>query len=436
MKILVKPATHLEGEVAAPPSKNYTTRYLWLSALTEGESRVLNPANNDDARALLAACRALGAVIREEAAGEDEKDRVLVVEGFGAKPRPVKELDPGNGGLVLRLLLALGLFLPEVTYVNSYPDSLGKRPQDDLLTALRALGAEVTDRGGRLPITVRGGHPLARREITVSGKVSSQYATALLFVAPLLGGLTIRISHGLSSPPPLATTLQVMTEGGVMPLADWERLVFTVPAGRYRPGLYRVPGDYPAAAALAAAAAVLPSRVTLANLAADDRQGEKAALTHLAKMGAKLHRAGRGVEIRGGLPLRAVDFYGADAIDAVLAMAAAAALAEGTSRFYGVGNLRWKESDRIGDFARELRKTGVEVREGQDEFWITGNPGGYLGGVEIDAHQDHRLVMAFSILALRTREGLVIDGAEHVKKSYPAFFTDLASLGAVVEELD
>src|SRR5690554_8181567 len=64
------------------------------------------------------------------------------------------------------------------------------------------------------------------------------------------------------------------------------------------------------------------------------------------------------------------------------------------------------------------------------------SPGGYRGGVEIDAHQDHRLVMAFSILALCTREGLVINGAEHVKKSYPAFFTDLTSLGAVVEELD
>src|SRR5690606_4453676 len=299
--------------------------------------------------------------------------------GFGAKPWPVKELDPGNGGLILRLLLALGLFLPEVTFINSYPDSLGKRPQHDLLAALRALGAEVTDRDGRLPITVKGGRPLARREVTVSGKVSSQYATALLFVAPLLGGLTIRISHGLSSPPPLATTLQVMAEGGVTPQADWERLVFTVPAGRYRPGSYRVPGDYPAAAALAAAAAVLSSRVILTNLVAEDRQGEKAALAHLEKMGVELRRTGRGVELRGGRPLRAVDFYGADAIDAVLAMAAAAALAEGTSRFYGVGNLRWKESDRIGDFARELRKVGVEVKEGQDEFWITGNPGGYRG---------------------------------------------------------
>lgn len=436
MKVLVKPATHLKGEVAAPPSKNYTSRYLWLSALTEGESRVLNPADNDDARALLAACRELGAVVREETAGEEGNDRVLVIRGFGAKPRPVKELDPGNGGLILRLLLALGLFLPEVTLINSYPDSLGKRPQHDLLAALRALGAEVTDRDGRLPITVKGDRPLARREVTVSGKVSSQYATALLFVAPLLGGLTIRISHGLSSPPPLATTLQVMAEGGVTPQADWERLVFTVPAGRYRPGSYRVPGDYPAAAALAAAAAVLSSRVILTNLVAEDRQGEKAALAHLEKMGVELRRTGRGVELRGGRPLQAVDFYGADAIDAVLAMAAAAALAEGTSRFYGVGNLRWKESDRIGDFARELRKVGVEVKEGQDEFWITGNPGGYRGGVEIDAHQDHRLVMAFSILALRTREGLVISGAEHVKKSYPSFFTDLTSLGAVVEELD
>src|SRR5690554_7785603 len=258
MKVLVRPATSLKGSVAAPPSKNYTTRYIWLSALTRGESRVLGPAANDDALALQACCRSLGAVIKEDEEG-------LVIKGFGRTPRAVKELNPSNGGLVLRLLLALGLLLPEVTYVTSYMDSLGKRPQNDLLSALRALGAEVADRNGRLPITVKGGRPLARREITVSGKVSSQYATALLFVAPLLGGLMIRISDGLSSPPPLATTLQVMAEGGVTPQADWERLVFTVPAGRYRPGSYRVPGDYPAAAALAAAAAVLSSRVILTN---------------------------------------------------------------------------------------------------------------------------------------------------------------------------
>lgn len=429
MKVLVRPAAFLKGTVAAPPSKNYTSRYIWLSALTPGESRVLGPAANDDALALQACCRALGAVIREDKEG-------LVIKGFGRTPRAVKELNPGNGGLILRLLLALGLLLPEVTYVTSYLGSLGKRPQDDLLAALRALGAEVEDNNGRLPITVRGAGPLLRREVAVSGRVSSQYATALLFVAPLLGGLTVRITNGLCSRPPLATTLQVMAEGGIATEADWEQLIFRVPGGDYVPGVYRVPGDYPAAAALLAAAALVPSQVLITNLAPGDQQGEKAVVPHLKKMGASLQETGRGLEICGGAPLTAVDFCGEKAIDAVLSMAVVAALAEGTTRFYGVGNLRWKESDRISDFARELRKVGVKVREGREEFWITGRPEGYRGGAVLDAHQDHRLVMAFSALALRTREGLMICGAEHVKKSYPDFFTDLAALGAEVKMLD
>jgi len=429
MKVLVRPATSLKGSVAAPPSKNYTTRYIWLSALTRGESRVLGPAANDDALALQACCRSLGAVIREEG-------KNLVIKGFGRTPRAVKKLNPGNGGLVLRLLLALGLLLPEVTYVTSYPDSLGKRPQDDLLAALRALSAEVEDTGGRLPITVRGAGPLLRREAAVSGRVSSQYATALLFVAPLLGGLVVRVTEGLSSRPPLATTLQVMTGGGITPEADWERLVFRAPGGEYVPGVYRVPGDYPAAAALLAAAAIVPSQVLITNLTPHDQQGEKAVLPYLKEMGVFLQETDRGVEIRGGAPLSAVDFCGEKAVDAVLSMAVVAALATGTTRFSGVGNLRWKESDRIEDFACELRKAGVKVQEEREEFWITGQPEGYKGGTVIDAHQDHRLVMAFSALALRTREGLVIRGAEHVKKSYPTFFTDLTALGAVVERLD
>ena len=87
------------------------------------------------------------------------------------------------------------------------------------------MGAEVEDRDGHLPITIRGGHPLRQREVEVSGRVSSQFATALLFIAPLLGGLSLRITGGLASRPPLATTLAVMTEAGITPQADWDQLV-------------------------------------------------------------------------------------------------------------------------------------------------------------------------------------------------------------------
>ena len=100
-----------------------------------------------------------------------------------------------------------------------------------------------------------------------------------------------------------------------------------------------------------------------------------------------------------------MDFYGEEAIDAVLSMVAVACCTEGITRFRGVGNLRWKESDRIGDLARELRKLGVEVTEHDDGLTIKGQPAGYEGGIEINTYQDHRIIMTFAVLALRTRRG-------------------------------
>lgn len=113
-------------------------------------------------------------------------------------------------------------------------------------------------------------------------------------------------------------------------------------------------------------------------------------------------------------------------------MAAVAAYAEGRTRFYGVGNLRFKESDRIGEFGVELRKIGVLVEEGEEELIITGNPQGYHGGVIIDAHHDHRIIMAAAVMGLRTERPITILGAEHVQKSFPDFFETLKTLGAKI----
>jgi 3-phosphoshikimate 1-carboxyvinyltransferase len=430
MRAIVEPVSYLEGTVLAPPSKNYSSRYIWIASLTKGRSEVVRPASNDDAKALIAACRQLGATIQED--GER-----LIIDGFGNTPNPVKTLNPGNGGLVLRLLLALGLWLPDVTYQTDYVDSLGKRPQNDLLTALTSLGVQVQSEDGHLPIHLQGHRGQGGLTVRVSGAVSSQYATALLLVAPLFPkGLTVQVIGGLRSRPPLETTLEVMAEAGVLVTADWERLIFTVPPGQcYQPRVYQVPGDYPAASALLAAASILPSHVRVERLF-QDAQGERAVLDGLIQMGVDLRYDGNAVEVFGGNRLKGIDFNGDQAIDGVLAMAAVAAFAEGKTRFYGVGNLRFKESDRIGDFGAEFRKIGVHVGEGDEELIIAGNPQGYPGGVTIDAHHDHRIIMATAVMGLRTECPLSIIGAEHVRKSFPDFFETLKAIGAKVELAD
>src|SRR5690606_32865640 len=136
------------------------------------------------------------------------------------------------------------------------------------------------------------------------------------------------------------------------------------------------------------------------------------------------------VHVKGNRQLRAGEFDGDAFTDGVLAMVAAAVFAEGTSRFYNVENLRYKECDRITDYLNELRKAGANVEERQSEIIVHGRPEGVEGGVEINAHFDHRVIMALSIVGLRSKKGLTIRDAHHVAKSYPQFFDHLQALGA------
>ena len=110
-----------------------------------------------------------------------------------------------------------------------------------------------------------------------------------------------------------------------------------------------------------------------------------------------------------------------------------ACLARGASRFDGIGNLRIKESDRIREPLEELAKLGVVARSGPDWIEIDGNPEGYPGGVEVDSRGDHRVAQLLAIVGLRCEQGLTILRAEHISKSYPEFFEDLARLGAKLE---
>lgn len=421
----VHPCAGLAGEVPAPPSKNYTTRYLLAAALADGESLVLNPAANDDALAMQRCLCALGAAIEPVPGG-------LRIRGFGGRPRPRAVLDVGNAGAVLRFLLAIAVMGEEIAFHTPYPDSLGRRPNEDLLQALAALGAKVESRNGCLPIVIHGGR-VRGGEVSLPGGVSSQFTSALLFLGPLLPeGLRIRVTGGLRSQPAVRTTLEVLARVGVPVEADWEELVFSVPGTGYRPGRHTVNGDYPGALAILAPAALLPGEVTVTGLFPDS-QGERAALETLAAMGADLKTETDRVRIRGGRPLRGTDCDGDRVIDAVLSLATAAAFAGGETVFRRVGHLRFKESDRLGEFAAEMRRAGLDMAPAGEELAVRGCPGGVAGGVTVSAHQDHRLVMALTAVGLRSRHGLAIEGAEHVSKSYPSFFDDLRLLGAEID---
>lgn len=427
----IAPTTLLRGIPRLPASKYHTLRYVLAAALADGNSTVSYPAESDDSEALYRGCRALGA----ELSWEDETKSILRVRGRG---RPWREeaitINVGNAGAVLRLLLGLGALLPDVTFVTDYAQSLGKRPNRELLDALTRLGATCTSNGpdGCLPITIHGGN-LHGGYVTISGARSSQFLSALLFLGPLIGKpLEIRVVDTLKSHVIVQMSLNVLQEAGVHVEHDQELHSFFIAPQPYRSRDYVVPGDYPAAAAWLAACAIMPdaaSEIRLERLRPRDAIGDML-IQALKAMGADISREGETLIAGGGRRLRGIQMDGNLAIDCIPALVAAACFAEGESVFDNIETLHYKESDRIDDLCAELHKAGCVVMPGRDAIIVHGQPGGIEGGVSVDGHADHRLLMALAIVALRSRQGLTIHGTEHIAKSYPHFFEDLRALGA------
>jgi 3-phosphoshikimate 1-carboxyvinyltransferase len=404
---------------------------LLVSALAEGESTVRFPARSDDADAMMRCLEALGARLL----WQDET--TLRVVGFGRHPRNPGRLNPGNAGAVARMLMGVGALLDRVEFVTDFAESLGRRPHGDLLDALEQLGARChSAEGGRLPVVIEGGR-LRGGKIRVSGARSSQFLSSVLFLSPLVGEpVEIEVAEGLKSKPLIQTTLEVMRRAGIKIEAADDLMHFRIPSPQsYQPRDYAVNGDWPGTAAILAAAAVTESDVTI-NRLYEDEQGEQAIVDVLRRMGVDVDWTPPDVTIRSAGRLNGIEFDGDRATDAVLAMAGAACLAQGRSRFLNVGNLRLKECDRISEPLTELRKLGVECSEEPDAFEIVGSPEGYEGGIDLEAHNDHRVIMLLTIVGLRCRRPIAILDAHHVTKSYPAFFDDLRSLGARIELLD
>lgn len=432
----------LAGSITAQPSKNYTTRYLLAAGLAEGDSLVSNCALSADSQALQRCLHQMGVNISPVGA-DSQYGQNLRVRGVAGNPKtdPNVPLNPGNAGAVLRFLLGIGALLPDVTFVTDHVTSLGKRPNQELLDALQQLGCVVESNDGKLPITLRGGN-LRGGQVTIDGSRSSQFLSALLFLAPLIEDeLRITVSNDLVSKAPIRQTLEVLSKAGIEVASSSDLMSYVVKPGSYRAGKYNVNGDWPGSAALLAAAAVTNGHIGIERLY-DDEQGEKRALDVLKAMGAETtisHNddVGKVTLTVQESHLQGLDFDGDLATDAVLALMGAAALAQGRTRFYNVSNLRLKECDRISEPIAELRKLGVKCWEGHelgdadpDAIIIEGNPDGYEGGITVDGRDDHRVIMLLSIVALRCKNPVRILRAHEVSKSYPAYFEHFQQLGA------
>ena len=399
-----------------PASKSIANREIVLSALAEGISRLdLGPLDpGDDVWTMAVAVEALGYRVQRN-------DHQLVVHGSGTRRREGGAIDAHDAGTVARFGAALGALGSGFVTVTGSP-RMRERPMAPLAQALRDLGASV--KGDRLPLTIVG--PLRGGSVPIGGSESSQFASALLLVAPRLdGGLRLRITGMLVSEPFVAMTIASLRGRGAHVERNGDEIV--VSEGKLRARNLRVPGDVTAATYPAAAAAVLGGSVTVENVDGrvhEGAQGDARFFELLEAMACNVSRRSGSVTVRRTGDLHGIRENVRDCSDVFPTLAVIATQASDPTELTGIAHTRKQESDRVKAVTDGINSLGGNAQAFADAIRIEPRP---LHEGVVDSCGDHRVAMAFSILGLQV-PGVAIKGASAVAKTFPQFYEVVAEL--------
>ncbi|MGI6071784.1 MAG: 3-phosphoshikimate 1-carboxyvinyltransferase [Lachnospiraceae bacterium] len=407
------------GVAAAPPSKSYAHRMLICGALA-GDSSIRGISGSEDISATVDCLAALGAHVR-------------INEGAAVTTRPPKKTEGilpeykcRESGSTLRFFIPLALALTGGGIFYGSP-RLIERGIGVYEEIFAGRGIHIEKK--RDCIIIRGS--LEAGEYRIRGDMSSQFITGMLMALPLLGGdSVIEVLPPVESRPYIDITLDVMDTFAVK-AKEMKTDSFSVKGGQsYLPCDTTVEGDWSNAAFLFALKRLhvsddcsAPGMMEIIGLNAESIQGDRTCLDFFDKIDLRTKQTS--------------DISACPDLGPVLFAYAAA---KGGGSFTGIKRLRIKESDRVEAMARELGKFGIATEISENGIIIKKGNGGHgpcetfsLPAEPLDGHNDHRIVMAVSVLATLT--GGVIQGAEAVRKSYPDFFETLKTLGISLEEI-
>ena len=420
----LQPVVRAEGAVRLPGSKSISNRMLLLAALAEGTTHIHDLLSSDDTHVMLMALHKLGVVWEQHGQSQD-----FTVHGAGCH-LPVHQADlfMGNAGTAIRPLTA-ALAVLGGDYTLHGVARMHERPIGDLVDALNNIGARVdyTGEPGFPPLHIHHGHMHCHR-LQVKGNVSSQFLTALLMAAPLMAQreeVRVDVLGELISKPYIELTLNLMRRFGVEVQRDgWQS--FVIPAGAsYRsPGTIHVEGDASSASYFLAAGAIAGGPVRVEGVGRDSIQGDVRFVEALEQMGATITMGQSWIEARSNGALKAIDADFNHIPDAAMTIAVAALYANGVTTLRNIASWRVKETDRIAAMAKELRKLGALVEEGDDFLRIT--PPERIASAAIDTYDDHRMAMCFSLASLdgaaRRGNAIRINDPKCVAKTFPDYF--------------
>ena len=436
--LISRRAAALSGSARVPGDKSVSHRALMFGALAVGESRIEGLLEGDDVLRTAAAMRMLGARVERRPDGIWH----LWGRGVGGLAEPAEVLDLGNSGTGVRLMMGLVATHPFTTLFTG-DASLRSRPMKRVSEPLSRMGARFFGRdGGRLPMAVVGtASPLPiTYELPVA---SAQVKSAILLAGLNTPGQTTVIEREATRD---HTELMLRTFGAQVEVesgAAGERAITVTgyPELTGRPLL--VPADPSSAAFPAVAALIVPgAEVVLTGVGINPlRTGLYQTLKEMGADIQLLNARDDGGEPVADLRVRHSTLSGVDVpaarapsmIDEYPILAVAAAFAGGTTRMFGLSELRVKESDRFAATLRGLAACGVAVEEEGDTMIVHGTGRPPMGGATIAVNLDHRIAMSFLVMGMAAAEAVAVDDAEAIDTSFPGFVALMNGLGARID---
>jgi 3-phosphoshikimate 1-carboxyvinyltransferase len=408
----------LHCSVEVPGSKSIANRALICAALAGEGSIVTNIPGGDDTVAMLDGLRALGLAISQV------NESVSFSSSLNLENTDEVNIHAALAGTSSRFLTALGALRQGNTCIDGF-DALRKRPMEDLHIALSHLGANVSSLLGEysLPVVVNG-VDVHGGELTMSSSVSSQFSSAILLISPYLkNGLVVNIEGNRISESYVMMTIGVMLAFGAdvtIEVRNERLLRIRVQPGKYAATQFAVEPDASSASYPLAAIAICGGEVFIPGMKNESLQGDTGFVSLMEEMGCTALWVNDGVKLSRDPQsvLKGVSVDLNDMSDLVPTVVSVALFARGSSNISGVGFIRNKESDRLGDLAVELRKCDADVEVLEDGLRISPRP---LRGTELGTHHDHRLAMAFGLVALKV-SGVTVEDPTVVSKSWPMYW--------------
>ncbi len=468
----------LRTSLSVPGSKYIANRLGILALLAKGTSIFKNFPQSEDMLQLLRALEFFGAkvtlgnipsnIIPSETAKQVSIQGCawplspggIAQAGAGAEqgskqPAATKILYTGDSGTLSRFIVAVSAIASKVVHIDC-SKQMRSRPMQAIFEALRSLGATVhcLRQEGFLPAKICG--PLQGGEVHLGRPPSSQFISSLLLSAPYAKHASrIHFDTPLVSAPYISMTIMAMKKFGVV-VEENEKNFFVPASQSYVATDYSIEGDPVAASYFYALALLSDSKITVENIAAllkpssvsahMSLQGEAQFPLLLQKSGAVIQQKSpshshalapltilSSKDKTDAKPFQAIRADMNLMPDIVPTAAVLACISKQKSVFTNIAHLRYKESNRIDDMALELRKAGLKVESGHDFLAVTGK-NSLVKEPRLHSHGDHRLAMALSLLALKTK-AVYLEQENSVDKSYPEYFNVLKSFGFTIETI-